>query len=76
MTGVQTCALPISVDYKDSREGQAIRLEVSGPRMPVYFILRVNEGTIAEVSGGTWKEVESQVYLIEANQPEVMIRMK
>ncbi len=66
----------LAVDYKDSREGQAIRLEVSGPRMPVYFILRVNEGTIAEVSGGTWKEVESQVYLIEANQPEVMIRMK
>ena len=44
--------------------------------MPVWFILRTGEGTIDKVTGGTWKKVEEQVYLIEAQESSVVIQMK
>ena len=44
--------------------------------MPVWFILRTDEGLIDKVTGGSWKEIEEQVYLIEALEPTVVIQMK
>lgn len=49
---------------------------VAGPNMPVWFLLRLGEGTIKDVTGGSWKKVEAQVYLIQAEEPEVIIRIK
>lgn len=66
----------LAMDYKESREGNSIKLEVAGPQMPIWFILRVNEGAIDKVTGGTWKKVEEQVYLIEAEESSVVIQMK
>lgn len=66
----------LAMDYIESRENDSIRLQVAGPQMPVWFLLRLNEGTIKNVTGGSWKEVEAQVYLIQAEGPEVIIRIK
>lgn len=66
----------LAMDYKESRENNSIRLEIAGPQMPVWFILRTGEGTIDKVTGGTWKKVEEQVYLIEAQESSVVIQMK
>ena len=66
----------LAMDYIESRENDSIRLQVAGPEMPVWFLLRLNEGAVKDVTGGDWKKVEAQVYLIEAKGPEVIIRIK
>ena len=66
----------LAMDYTESRENDSIRLQVAGPDMPVWFLLRLGEGTIKDVTGGSWKKVEAQVYLIQAEEPEVIIRIK
>lgn len=66
----------LAMDYTESRENDSIRLQVAGPNMPVWFLLRLGEGTIKDVTGGSWKKVEAQVYLIQAEEPEVIIRIK
>lgn len=66
----------LAMDYIENRENDSIRLQVAGPEMPVWFLLRLNEGSVKNVTGGSWKEVEAQAYLIRAEEPEVIIRIK
>lgn len=66
----------LAMDYKETRENNSIRLDVAGPQMPVWFILRINEGNIGKVTGGSWTKIEDQVYLIEAEEPSVVIQIK
>lgn len=66
----------LAMDYRETRENNSIRLDVASPQMPVWFILRTDEGLIDKVTGGSWKEIEEQVYLIEALEPTVVIQMK
>lgn len=66
----------LAMDYKETRENNAIRLDIAGPQMPVWFILRINEGNIGKVTGGSWTKIEDQVYLIETEEPSVVIQIK
>lgn len=66
----------LAMDYKETRENNSIRLDVAGPQMPVWFILRINEGNIGKVTGGSWTKIEDQVYLIETEEPSVVIQIK
>lgn len=66
----------LAVDYKETRKNNSIRLDVAGPQMPVWFILRINEGNVSRVIGGSWTKIEDQVYLIEAGEPSVVIQIK
>lgn len=66
----------LNMDYEESREGGVISLKISALEDKAYFILRTHEETIASISGGTYKKIEDDAYLIEAQQTNVEITLK
>lgn len=66
----------LNMDYEESREGDVISLKISEIEDKAYFILRTHEESIASLSGGTYKKIENNAYLIEAQQTDVEITLK
>lgn len=66
----------LALDYKESREGREIRMEVTGISMPAWFVLRTDGEAIERVTGGEWEELEDQAYLIRADEQTVVIRLR
>lgn len=65
----------LALDYKESREGNIIRLEYTGTQAPVWFILRTEGERIKRMEGGEWKLLEEGVYLIETDHTQVTIEL-
>lgn len=66
----------LNADYTQSREGNVISLKISSIEDKAYFILRTHMENIASVSGGTYKKIEDDAYLIEAQQTDVEITLE
>lgn len=65
----------LALDYKESRDGNVIRLDFTGTDAPVWFILRTDDERIRRIEGGNWKLLEEGVYLIEADSTHVTIEL-
>lgn len=66
----------LNAEYEADREGDVISLKISSIEDKAYFILRTHMENIASISGGTYKQIESNAYLIEAQQTDVEITLK
>jgi hypothetical protein len=66
----------LNLDYEESREDDVITLDINGMEESASFILRTHNEEIADVSGGSWTEIEDHAYLIEADQATVKIRVE
>lgn len=79
-TTVSECDMRIrqffAMDYRDSRKGDRIRIQISEGAGSGWFILRTHNETIGELEGGSWRRLEKDAYLIEAQGGEVIITME
>jgi hypothetical protein len=66
----------LNLDYETSREDDVITLDINGMEESASFILRTHNEEIADVSGGSWTEIEDHAYLIEAESATVKIRVE
>ena len=65
----------LNLDFQDDREGDIIRLQVSNVDEG-WFLLRTHGERIAEIDGGEYQKVETDAYLIHAQQPNVEISLE
>ena len=66
----------LNLDYKESREGENITLQVENAGEEAWFVLRTHDETIVGVDGGTYKEVEKDFYLIHVLSKQVEIQLQ
>jgi hypothetical protein len=66
----------LNLDYEESREDDVITLDINGMEESASFILRTHNEEIADVTGGSWTEIEDHAYLIEAESATVKIRVE
>ena len=64
----------LNLDFYQSRKGNEITLKTS--ETGSWFLLRTHGEKIAEIEGGTEKEIEAGVYLIQTQDTTVRIRVK
>lgn len=64
------------LDYTDSKKGNTVHLQISGVETTVWFVFRNYGSSIKEVEGGGFQELETGVYLIEADSSEVTIKLE
>lgn len=62
-----------AVTFTKTVTDQAIRLELDNFYDEVYFMVRINEGTPGEVSGGKLTHLTGNLYLLKAKEPTVII---
>jgi hypothetical protein len=65
-----------NLDYTESRQDDEITLQINGADGNASFILRTHNETVTDVSGGSWSEIESHAYLIEADAETVRIQVE
>lgn len=67
----------LSLDYAQHREDNTIYVESDGFRGSAWFILRCDgDETVSGVRGGTFKQLERDVYLIESQSENVEITLR
>lgn len=62
-----------AVTFTKTVTDQEIRLELENFYDEVYFMVRINEGTPGEVSGGKLTHLTGNLYLLKAKEPTVTI---
>ena len=62
-----------AVTFTKTVTDQAIRLELDNFYDEVYFMVRINEGTPGDVSGGKLTHLTGNLYLLKAKEPTVTI---
>ena len=62
-----------AVTFTKTVTDQAIRLELDNFYDEVYFMVRINEGTPGDVSGGKLTHLTGNLYLLKAKEPTVII---
>lgn len=62
-----------AVTFTKTVTDQEIRLELDNFYDEVYFMVRINEGTPGEVSGGKLTHLTGNLYLLKAKEPTVII---
>lgn len=62
-----------AVTFTKTVTDQEIRLELDNFYDEVYFMVRINEGTPGEVSGGKLTHLTGNLYLLKAKEPTVTI---
>lgn len=65
----------LATRYSESREGNEIRIRTEGANDAQWFFLRVHDEMVERIDGGTFAEIESGTYLIEANESDVLIHV-
>lgn len=65
----------LSMDYTSSCEGNQVSIQHSGGET-AWFILRAPGKTAAQVDGGSARQVEDGVYLIEAQARDVTVTLR
>lgn len=66
----------LALDYKDSRDFNSVLLELNDMNGPVWFVLRTNQEEIANMDGGSWQQIEEDVYLLKIEQCSAVIKLK
>lgn len=66
----------LALDYEDERTNDTISLTVEGLSGTAWFLLRTNGEEIASISGGSFEEIETDIYLIEINEQNVEIKLE
>ena len=66
----------LALDYTQRREGQSVYLDLATSAPSSWFILRTRNERVSHVEGGNWKQIEAGVYLIEAQNKNVVITLK
>lgn len=62
-----------AVTFTKTVTDQEIRLELDNFYDEVYFMVRINEGTPGDVSGGKLTHLTGNLYLLKAKEPTVTI---
>ena len=63
------------LEVKRSWTEQGLKLDLEGFKDEAWLMLRFNDGTPEEVTGGTLEELLDGLYLLRADSPEVEIEM-
>ncbi len=66
----------LALDFSDERIDDMISLTVEGLTGTAWFLLRTNGEEIASVSGGSFTEIETDIYLLEINEQNVEIKLE
>lgn len=66
----------LAMNYKQSRHGNCISLEVEAPDSRTWFILRTHGETVESINGGICEKLEEDAYLIETEEPKVEIYLE
>ncbi len=64
------------LDTKVSKQKSEIKISLSNFKDEAWLMVRINKGKPGEVSGGTLTEAADGLYLLKAQQDEVVIRLK
>lgn len=78
LTGTEIAGAVQRYFYLDTlveRSDDAIRINLSNFQDEAWLFVRVNEGTVSDVQGGTLTELAGDLYLLEAEAPEILIHM-
>lgn len=78
LTGTEIAGAVQRYHYLDTiveRSDDVIRISLSNFQDEAWLFVRVNEGTVSDVQGGTLTELAGDLYLLEAETPEILIRM-
>ena len=65
----------LNIDFQDEREGDTIRLQLSNGDEG-WFLLRTHGERIADINGGEYQEIETDAYLLHAQQESVEILLE
>lgn len=66
----------LNINYQEKREGDEITLKIADVEDKAFFILRTHGESIASISGGSYKKIENNAFLIETSQTDVAITLK
>ncbi len=66
----------LSLEYKDERKNDIITMEKKGVDGTAWFILRTHNEEIDKIVGGSYKKIEDDVWLIQADSNTVVMKMK
>lgn len=66
----------LALDYEQERGEDTITVNITNFDEQAWFILCLNQEELQSVQGGDYVQVEEGVYLIEAEKPELAIRVK
>lgn len=66
----------LAVDYKDERKDDTITVDIRNRNREFFFLLRTHSERIDEITGGSYEEVEEDVYLIHAEENTLKIKLE
>ncbi|MCD7842012.1 MAG: DUF2194 domain-containing protein [Lachnospiraceae bacterium] len=66
----------LTLDFSDERTDDTISLTVEGLTGTAWFLLRTNGEEIASVTGGSFTEIEKDIYLLEIDEQNVEIELE
>ena len=66
----------LALDYEEKREGNTIQLIVKNRDTDVWFVLRTHGEQISSITGGEYKNIEEDAYLICAKEGELKIQLE
>lgn len=66
----------LALEYSEERNGNQIQLIKQGTKETVWFILRTHNESVGKVEGGSFKKLEEDAWLIQAEDEKVSITMK
>lgn len=66
----------LNLDYRHERNDNTITLQVENTETESYFMLRTHDEKISSLTGGTYEELEQNVYLIKAEDSTVKISLE
>lgn len=66
----------LALDYSQTRSGDEIHLTKQGTEETAWFILRTHNESVADVKGGSFKELEEGAWLIQAEKDQVTITLE
>ncbi len=64
------------VDYESQKKEKELEIHVSGLADEAWFMIRINEGKPAKISGGELCEAGENLYLLEAQGDQVIISIE
>ncbi len=66
----------LALDYEYEAIGDRVALTVTNVSGETWFIMRTHDKEIVEITGGSYEQVETDVYLICAKESKVILQMK
>lgn len=66
----------LTMDFRQQRTGDTIRAQIDSFDTEAFFILRTHKEEIKAVTGGSFRKLEKNAWLIRAEQPEIEIQLE